>query len=358
MPPGPWLLVVGMHRSGTSAVTGALGHLGLAVPGADDRWEPSDDNPDHWESRALGVFCDVLLERLGGTWDRPPDPDVTWDAERGLGLADLGDPAVPARKAFPGDGPVVWKDPRTCLLLPYWLAHLPRPVAVVFIWRSPLSVARSLQARDRMHLIDGVALWERYNRVSLAELVGVDTFVTRYESIVEDPARRLGEIASWLGDMPQFAEHATRWDLDAAARSISPQLLRQHASGEADVLLDEQQELVEYLATLEGAHRPLRSTPPGVESAWTTAVLGDRHQLATLSRQREALKETVHELRVEIDRLSSTLSWVQRDLDATSTELADAYALHERMRNSTSWRLTRPLRQASAIRGRAGGGTG
>ena len=99
----------------------------------------------------------------------------------------------------------MWKDPRTCLLLPYWLAHLPQPVAAVFIWRSPLSVARSLQAWDRTHLADGVALWERYNRSGLAGLIGVDTFVTRYESIVEDPLGRLGALASWLGSLPQFS---------------------------------------------------------------------------------------------------------------------------------------------------------
>ena len=60
-------------------------------------------------------------------------------------------------------------------------------MAAVFIWRSPLAVAQSLQARDRTHLADGVALWERYNRSGLAGLTGVNTFVTRYESIVEDP---------------------------------------------------------------------------------------------------------------------------------------------------------------------------
>jgi hypothetical protein len=184
MPVGPWVLVVGMHRSGTSAVTGALGHLGLAPPVESDRWEPSEDNPDHFESRALAFHCDKLLERLGGTWDRPPDPDFEWETETGLDLEGLGDPAEPASAAFPDVGPVVWKDPRTCLLLPYWLAHLPKPVAAVYIWRSPISVARSLRTRDRLHLADGVALWDRYNRCGLAGLVGVDTYVTRYESIV------------------------------------------------------------------------------------------------------------------------------------------------------------------------------
>ena len=135
----------------------------------------------------------------------PPDSGPDAESDLDLNADQLGDPAEPASDAFPNPGPVVWKDPRVCLLLPYWLAHLPQPVAAVFIWRSPLPVAHSLRARDRTHLADGVALWERYNRSGLAGLVGVDTFVTRYESIVEDPVGRLGDLAGWLAGLPQFA---------------------------------------------------------------------------------------------------------------------------------------------------------
>jgi hypothetical protein len=340
MPAGPWLLVVGMHRSGTSAVTGALGHLGFAVPPQSDRWEPSEDNPEHWESRALGLYCDVLLERLGGTWDRPPDPGPDEESDRDLAVDELGDPSEPASDAFPNPGPVVWKDPRTCLLLPYWLAHLPQPVAAVFIWRSPLPVAHSLQARDHTHLADGVSLWERYNRSGLAGLIGVDTFVTRYESIVEDPRGRLGDLATWLGSLPQFAAYAPRWDLAAAVASISPGLLRQQAN-DSDLLLDEQRSLIEHLEQLEGPHRPLTSAPPSAESPWTTALLGDRHQLAALSRQRDALRLQWHE-----DQ--GKLSVLNAELETTRSDLAEMVELYERMRASTSWRITRPLREGQA----------
>jgi hypothetical protein len=342
MPAGPWLLVVGMHRSGTSAVTGALGNLGFAVPPQSDRWAPSEDNPEHWESRALGLYCDVLLERLGGTWDRPPDPELVGASDLDLDLAadELGDPSEPARDAFPNPGPVVWKDPRVCLLLPYWLAHLPQPVAAVFIWRSPLPVAHSLQARDRTHLADGVALWERYNRSGLAGLIGIDTFVTRYESIVDDPEGRLGDLATWLGSLPQFSAYAPHWDVAAAVASISPGLLRQRAT-DSDLLLDEQRRLIEQLEQLEGPHRPLTSAPSGAESPWTTALLGDRHQLAALSRQRD-------ELRLQWHEDQGKLAVLDAELQTTRSDLAEMEELFEGMRASTSWRITRPLREGQA----------
>jgi hypothetical protein len=354
MPVGPWVLVVGMHRSGTSAVTGALGQLGLAAPVQSDRWEPSEDNPDHFESVALQLHCNKLLEQLGGTWDRPPDPDFEWDPDLGLALEELGDPAGPARTAFPDSGPVVWKDPRTCLLLPYWLAHLPRPVAAVFIWRSPISVARSLQTRDRLHLADGVALWERYNRCGLAGLAGVDTFITRYESIVENPLGRLRDLATWLGNLPQFAAHARNWDLDAAAARISPQLLREKDSDGSDLLLDEHRQLVEVLHSLDGPNRSLAPPALGGESPWTTALLGDRHQLAVLSIQRDTLRETVRLREWKTQELNARVNALTDDLDRMMGALTDMNELYERMQASTSWRVTRPLRQIASHGGRKG----
>ena len=356
MPVGPWLLVVGMHRSGTSAVTGALGQLGLAVPAADDRWEPSEDNPDHWESRALGNHDDVLLERLGGTWDRPPEPDIDWASDEYFGIDDFVDPSGAASTAFPNPGPVVWKDPRSCLVLPYWLARLPGPVAAVFIWRSPLSVARSLQARDRTNLADGVALWERYNRSGLAGLIGVDTFVTRYESIIEDPADRLGALAGWLGELPQFAAHAPGWDLEGAVASISPQLARQQTSDDRALLLEEQRRLMDEMERLEGPHQPLSSAPAGAESPWTTALLTDRHQLSVLSRQRDTLQEKVRLQWFEARGLEAKVAALNVDLERAQSSYADMHALYEGMRDSTSWRITRPLPREAVVEGPKGCG--
>ena len=83
VPSGPWLTVLGMHRSGTSAVAGALANLGLEGPGADDRMDWPESNPEHWESLSLTVFDDKLLDALGGSWDAPPELPVNWGATPG-----------------------------------------------------------------------------------------------------------------------------------------------------------------------------------------------------------------------------------------------------------------------------------
>jgi hypothetical protein len=373
LPPGPWLLVVGMHRSGTSALTGALGQLGLGVPVLHDRFEASEDNPDHWESRAIGIHDDNLLKRLGGTWEGPATPDPGWESDPDLAETELAELISATNEAFPEAGPVAWKDPRVCLLLPHWLAHLPRPVAAVFVWRSPLSVARSLQVRDDMSLADGIALWERYNRSGLSGLAGIDTFVVQYESIIEDPQGELGAVATWLGDLPQFAPYAPQWDLAAAVASITPQLRRQRGSDGDELLLEEHRRLVDHLGALRGPHGPLRAELPGAESAWTSALLDDRRQAAVLRDALVTAAETLADhiaaaeaLAVEVERQAAQLAveveqqmkHARLKLEGTQVELAEVYALYEGMRASTSWRVTRPIRQVAALRARKGQGPG
>ena len=315
----------------------------------------------------MGLHDDALLEALGSTWDGPPDLDSLAEPAFEAAFAELEDPAVPARVAFPKARPVVWKDPRACLLLPYWLAHLPKPVAAVFIWRSPLSVARSLQVRNGMAHADGVALWERYNRCGLTGLVGTDTFVANYDSMVEDPSGMVGSIATWLGDLPQFAPYAPEWDVGGAAASISPTLNRQRVSGDSETLLAEQRELRCHLETLTGPHHPFMSPPPGAESAWTTAMLHDRRHAASLQREIDALKrilverdrtaetlaadaaEKVDASRVETERQNAAIQRLEAEKVEMQTQLTDIHELYTRMRASMSWRVTRPLRRVLAF---------
>ncbi len=218
MPTGPWVLVVGMHRSGTSAVAGALGALGFHTPGIDDRMDWPESNPEHWESLSMSVFNDRLLEGAGGSWEAPPDLPEGWpDAD----VANrLPAPHAVASKAYPVPGPIVWKDPRLCLLLPYWRRFLPGPTAAIFIWRSPMLVAASLARRDGMDLGQGVALWEHYNRTALRNLAGMDTFVCTYESLLVDPSSLVSALAAWLGSLDKFRRNAPGWDIEQSVAGI------------------------------------------------------------------------------------------------------------------------------------------
>ena len=59
------ILIIGMHRSGTSATTRVLNLMGAATAHATDLVPPTDSNPKgHWESRTLRNFNDIVLGRL------------------------------------------------------------------------------------------------------------------------------------------------------------------------------------------------------------------------------------------------------------------------------------------------------
>jgi hypothetical protein len=170
--------------------------------------------------------------------------------------------------------------------------------------------------------------------------------------MVEDPLGRLGALATWLGDLPQFAPHAPHWDLAHAAASISPRLRRQQATGDEELLLDEHRQLVEHLDSLDGPHRPLTVLPPGAESAWTTALLDVRRQATVL---RDTLAEHVIAAEALAVDVAQRLKTARLQLEGARTELANMYQLYEDTLASTSWRVTRPLRQVVALKRRKSG---
>jgi hypothetical protein len=75
------------------------------------------------------------------------------------------------------------KDPRLCVTLKLWLQVLNgAPPAVIFTYRSPVEVARSLAARSVnqvKNLSDGLRLWIWYNRLALENSKGLCRVLTR-----------------------------------------------------------------------------------------------------------------------------------------------------------------------------------
>ncbi len=312
-------------------MTGALAATGLQKCHPDDRVEWAESNPEHWESLSLALYDEDLLARFDGSWDAPPELPRGW--QHGPEILGAPDPKGVLATAYPGSGPSVWKDPRLCLVLPFWRDVLVPPVAAVFVWRSPIAVARSLLERDGMPLPDGLALWERYNRSAVDALDGVDTFVLDYESVVEDTQASLGDLLSWLGSLDQFADSSLRFDLDAVTASIAGELAHHASEGRADsptACLPEQRELAGFLAASRGGHRPFAPVLPCEESPWTTSILRLRHELSTPNRELEAAVELLRLTRLDLGAR----------LDIAQRELANLKA-------SSSWRLTAPLRAVS-----------
>lgn len=196
---GPLLVhIVGMHRSGTSAITEAVASIGCAVVGEGTLMVPNEHNPrGYFESELVSRVNDQVLAAFGGSWNAPPMLPEGWERLEAMQrlypslrtlLDNLSEP----------DRASVWKDPRFCLTLPLWRAALQRPQVAVFVYRHPGEVARSLQRRDGIHPSQGLALWERYVCSGLEALEGLPVLVVRYEDALAAPEEFEDELTSFL----------------------------------------------------------------------------------------------------------------------------------------------------------------
>jgi hypothetical protein len=278
--------VVGMHRSGTSATADVLGRLGLISPATDELIPATGTNErGHHESKSLVRFNERLLAAVGGTWAAPPTLAPGWEGDQALDER-RAEGATTFATVFPRS-PASWKDPRHCILLPFWQTVLGPGTAAVFVYRQPLEVARSLQWRDGLQLTHGLALWERYARAACANLEGIPTYCSDYGRLVDDPRAWCSEVAAFLGQTGVVIDAAR---IEAAPTAVERELQHQSSDGDDGRGLGDSSRLVaETLQGRQGAHHPWRSPDLGPEPAWVADVLAMRLEYDLLHRSHRAV---------------------------------------------------------------------
>lgn len=278
-PTGPWVLVVGMHRSGTSAVTGALGRLGLQLPAGGDLVTGRFDNPAHHESDALNRFDDELLRVLGGSWSGPPiRVDVGWeDSARVDALVPRAREA--ARRAFPPEGANAWKDPRLCLLLPFWRRQLDPGARAVLVWRDPLSAARSLHVRQNFTMSLSLALWLIYIRRALEGLRGMPVMVVSFDRLLDDPLAGVTSLAEWIDGSGLLASPVDDAHRRSAAASVSAGKLH---GGDVGPPPEPFAGVVGLLRSLEGRHDEFPELVVEDVPPWALDALRQRREFEVL----------------------------------------------------------------------------
>ena len=157
------ILVLGMHRSGTSAVAGVVRLLGATQPARTIPAGP--DNPSgFWEALSILGTNDWILKQGGATWYECLGFDANALDAR-TRTAALTFVMLSLMSEFGGASMPLIKDPRMCLLMDFWLPALQArgvsPVALLVV-RAPDEVAESLAARERLPTAVSAALWLRY----------------------------------------------------------------------------------------------------------------------------------------------------------------------------------------------------
>ena len=193
------VVVLGMHRSGTSAATRVISLLGVPLCRPDDLVRTHRGNDlGHWESAPLVAENERLLASLGSSWWCPPQ-NTREVAAMASDTARVDAARAVFTQSFPSQQ-WVWKEPRTSLLLPFWRRALPRQPVVILTCRSPGEVAASMLSRDQISLQFGLALWERYTSLGLDGARGLPVLVATYDDLLGEPLKWASRTAGFLRD--------------------------------------------------------------------------------------------------------------------------------------------------------------
>jgi hypothetical protein len=197
------ILVLGMHRSGTSAYTRVLNLLGCDLA---KTLIPADqfNERGYWESGDVAVLNDEILESAGSRWNDWERLNPSWyDSPKN---AEFQARALELLARQFGDSRLfVLKDPRCCRLLPFWtqaLASFGAETMVVAPLRDPSEVAASLLARNGMNPSIAQLVWLRHvldaefdSRSSRRVLTVYDDLLSDWRSVAESISQGLGGLA-------------------------------------------------------------------------------------------------------------------------------------------------------------------
>ncbi len=154
MSEAPFVLILGMHRSGTSCLAGCLESCGLFL-GEVSRLGRFNAKGNR-ESKTIWKLHDQILALNKGAWHAPPETVVVHPALKGRIREHIASLSCNARSAGV-------KDPRTLLILDVWKQLIGSDCRCVGTFRHPIAVAQSLAKRVGMTTRKALALWVRYN---------------------------------------------------------------------------------------------------------------------------------------------------------------------------------------------------
>ena len=380
------ILVLGMHRSGTSMVTHILNVLGAEL--GSRLMPPAPDNPDGFREHLDVVQAhDELLAALGHAWDDFRPLPSGWLETAAARHAQAKIEAL-LHAEFLGRTRWAIKDPRLCLLMPLWrnvIGRIGASVRCALIVRDPLDVVNSLNIRNGMEVSQGTALWLRYNLQALNDTAGMRRYAWSYSALTRDPARVVGELSVRLGlqatAAQQFAATSlVRCSADRRQRDVPAQIRplipvcagdpidpdtlasacdavlaevgwQEVAAAAAGYFIRERQQERERWQSLETRLGDLQAEHERI-ATWACELDGLRVQH---ERELAEARARIADRDALIDTLRGDVSRQRELAQRLAGESAAFREQLDRILRSHSWALTRPLRAlALALRGEWG----
>jgi hypothetical protein len=340
-------VVLGMHRSGTSALAGVLGLKGFAAP---RNVLPSSavNERGFWESERMNALNDELFAELGTNWHGLDGIRVESRSERWVQDARARTRTILSDEFDIGVRPLV-KDPRLCRLLPLWqpaIAGSCRSAVYVITLRNPIDVAKSLAKRNDFDLELGYLLWARYYLDAEYHTRGLPRVVLTYD----------GLIANWRASLDAIAKAGVEVDRDSASDGevdnyLSVEL-RHHRTADDQVIADLEHLPIVcdlYSALLEWVHGSPGCQPDpelldrarkqfddlgGMLSRIVENARLDRKRLGSIKSRADSIAaelerarrtdDELSDLRVAVHEQANTQSRIEERLEAVAISLSEA----------------------------------
>jgi len=220
------IVVLGMHRSGTSSLTRLISFAGAKLPNTLLKTRSGNES-GHWESQKIVNYNDEFLKDLGRSWHDWKRLNI--QKEQSVKFVKQTQDLI--KQEYADENFIVLKDPRFCRyphLLAQALTELEFSVKFSIITRNPLEVSESLMQRNRFSQVHSNLLWLRYVLDSEYLTRGYDRAFVSFDHIIRDSKACLFRLANHLNiKWPNSLQMAEQ----KAAQFINPALKHHNESG-------------------------------------------------------------------------------------------------------------------------------
>lgn len=345
------VVVLGMHRSGTSTLTRSLMTMGVSL--GDSHLPAKNDNQKgFWEDQEIVSFNEDLLAACGQAWFTLTPIDES-DVD---GLVDAGylDAACSILRRKTSEAKIfAFKDPRVSKLLPFWqrvIAKEKLQTRFVLALRNPKSVARSLRERDLFDNERSYFLWLSYVMTCLKGTDLDRIYIVDYDALLEKPRAVLERLSNWLGlplDHKAVEEYCLAY-LDSGLR---------HALNNKEDFFDDRgspllaKKIFTFLASFcddpksfdrQASHTLIDEWSIQFEQFFPLMKLIDQQEF----HLRQALEQltSFSQLSQELERSKTNIQRVIEREQSQSKLIHTLMIENQGLRSSRSWRFTAPLR--------------
>ncbi|SDR52236.1 hypothetical protein SAMN05443245_7138 [Paraburkholderia fungorum] len=194
------IVVLGMHRGGTSAITRAMETMGADFGANLGQPVAGENDKGFFEDLDIHRINVELLHAAGSSWDALAPVDLDRIAPAMLDVFRERATSVLIEKCRTKI--FALKDPRISRLLPFWMPVFERSglrIFYVIAIRNPISVARSLKRRDRFSLEKSCRLWLAHMAPAIRATDGRRRVFVDYDTLIDAPVAELTRVSKCLG---------------------------------------------------------------------------------------------------------------------------------------------------------------